>query len=82
MFGHFPVNLRFPVLFLSQLPITGSVKLQLFFTVNRYAMLIIFDSFINCSSYLKYNNLYTQFLNVLIVFVHLLDVACEFVVPM
>ena len=34
MYGHFPVNLRFPVLFLSQLPITGSVKLQLFFTVQ------------------------------------------------
>ena len=28
MYGHFPVNSRFPVLFLSQLPITGSVKLQ------------------------------------------------------
>ena len=33
VYGHFPVNLRFPVLFLSQLPITGSVKLRLFFTV-------------------------------------------------
>ena len=33
MYGHFPVNSRFPVLFLSQLPITGSVKLRLFFTV-------------------------------------------------
>ena len=31
MYGHFPVNLRFPVLFLSQLPITGSVKLRVFF---------------------------------------------------
>ena len=31
MYGHFPVNSRFPVLFLSQLPITGSVKLRLFF---------------------------------------------------
>ena len=33
MYGHFPVNSRFPVLFLSQIPITGSVKLRLFFTV-------------------------------------------------
>ena len=33
MYGHFPVNLRFLVLFLSQLPITGSVKLRGFFTV-------------------------------------------------
>ena len=33
MYGQFPVNSRFPVLFLSQLPITGSVKLRLFFTV-------------------------------------------------
>ena len=36
MYGHFPVNLRFPVLFLSQLPITGSVKLRVFFTVYCY----------------------------------------------
>ena len=33
MYGHFPVNSRFTVLFLSQLPITRSVKLRLFFTV-------------------------------------------------
>ena len=35
MYGHFPVNSRFTVLFLSQLPITRSVKLRLFFTVNK-----------------------------------------------
>ena len=34
MYGQFPVNSRFPVLYLSQLPITGSVKLRLFFTVH------------------------------------------------
>ena len=34
MYGHFPVNSRFPVLFLSQLPITLSVKLRLIFTVQ------------------------------------------------
>ena len=33
MYGQFPVNSWFPVLYLSQLPITGSVKLRLFFTV-------------------------------------------------
>ena len=31
MYGHFPVNLRFPVLFLSQLPITGSDKITVIF---------------------------------------------------
>ena len=31
MYGRFPLNSRFPALFLSQLPITGSVKLRLFF---------------------------------------------------
>ena len=36
MYGHFPVNSRFTVLFLSQLPITRSVKLQLFFTVYTF----------------------------------------------
>ena len=38
MYGHFSVNSRFPVLFLSQLPITGSVKLRLFFTVYKKPM--------------------------------------------
>ena len=41
MYGHFSVNLPFPVLFLSQLPITGSVKLQLFFTVHLCLEFII-----------------------------------------
>ena len=39
MYGQFPVNSRFPVLYLSQLPITGSVKLRLFFTV--YSVLLL-----------------------------------------
>ena len=54
MYGHFPVNSRFTVLFLSQLPITRSVKLRLFFTVlvNQLS-----TSFTFVSSYLT--NLYT-----------------------
>ena len=34
MYGHFPVNSRFPVLFFSQFLLTVSVKLRLFFKVH------------------------------------------------